>query len=272
MINARQWEGIVTAAIRLLSEVTPTLRMQRIDTEQESFSIQEFALDLVRALKSSTPPSSVDQDAAKIAAVYLTFSIVPTHLESAYELLARDLHYEANIMVRSLAEALDLVDLFSRDECKPSLVTKWLGGDIIPNRESRNDSSNVFFGGKELVLAPEFFANPEARRITAQVRAKYYAILSKYVHHTSGSVVDAICYRTKSTFEVLAFNDFNNQLVRGLSYFLMIFGGSLGESKRKQVETAKRQIQQMFFDDPAELSALLAKNARKQSPKRRRTA
>lgn len=108
MINFEQWEGVVTAAIRLLGELKSALPFRNIGNALEEPSTTKSTLDLVMA----------NEEYAKSVAVYLMFSIVPTHLESAYRLLAGELFYEAQIIVRSIAEALDLVDLFSRDRCR----------------------------------------------------------------------------------------------------------------------------------------------------------
>ena len=236
VINFKQWKEVVTAAIQLLDEVTSALPLPDIRDALEEPSTSKSALDLV----------TTNEEGAKALALYLAFSIVPTHLKSAYQLLAGEFFYEAHIMIRSLAEALDLVELFSRDRCKAGLATKWLEGDIIPNRDSRTDSTGFFWRGEEMILGQDFFHYPEARRVLAKLRAKYYAILSGYVHHTAGSIIQAVFYRDKSKSAASAFEAFNNELVRTLSYFQKFFGEFLDESSHKQLEHAMCQVRLLF--------------------------
>jgi hypothetical protein len=234
--NIEQWKPIMTAAIRLLDDLRSALPLDGIDTALEDAPTRKSTLEVLTA----------DEEQAKWLAVYLTFSIIPTLLESAYRLLAGELFYEAQIMIRSLAEALDLVDLFSRDECKPVRVMKWLEGDIIPNRDSRNDSTGFFWRGEELILGPDYINDPEARLLLAKLRAKPYHILSTYAHHTGVSIIQAKFHRDKSEFIASAFDAFNNELVRALSYFQTLFGAFLDGSSRKQMKATIRQVKQMF--------------------------
>lgn len=85
-----------------------------------------------------------------------------------------------------------------------------------------------------MILAPDFFNYQEARRLLAKFRAKYYDLLSRYVHHTSDSIIQAIFYRDKSDFVASAFEAFNNELVRALWFFQTLFGEFVDESSRKQ--------------------------------------
>ena len=58
-------------------------------------------------------------------------------MEAIYLLARAGFHYEAMELIRSNAEALDLIILFLQEPPDNPLMKKWFEGEIVPNSKAR---------------------------------------------------------------------------------------------------------------------------------------
>lgn len=91
-------------------------------------SLKPFIVNLKSRVKDIT-------EQTRDCAVYLLFGSILKKWEAIFILARAGRSYEAVELMRSLEEALDLIDLFMNSD---KYLKKWFSGEIIPNRESRN--------------------------------------------------------------------------------------------------------------------------------------
>src|SRR5207245_2051960 len=83
-----------------------------------------------------------DEGPVRSSATHLLFTIVPTHLCACYRLMSNRLSYEARVLLRSLSEALDLIEFFNHSRCTRKILEGWVRGEIVANRAVREKATS----------------------------------------------------------------------------------------------------------------------------------
>jgi len=154
--------------------------LNRRTVEQQIAELQgllETCKPFVARIKSLVPKIS---DETIEAASYLLFCQAVQHFEAIFVLAAGGLSIQACEMLRAIAEALDLIQLFLEESQDHPKLKKWFQGEIIPNREARE--------------AAHRFIN-EARDEpwpVKETKAGIYDALSRYSHMSYAAVLESI--------------------------------------------------------------------------------
>jgi hypothetical protein len=193
-------------------------------------SEEKYAHDIIEVLRRN--PDDWNEGLARDSATQLLFGVVPTHLCACYRLMSCGLQYEARILLRSLSEVLDLIEFFNHVRCNRKNLEKWILGEIVPNRITRDQATSLALGGDEYEIANEYREMPEAQNVTRLLRAKLYSARSGPVHHASDPLMQAARHRHAISIDTDLLADFNGELIRSCDYFLRYRGFALHEHEK----------------------------------------
>lgn len=189
-----------------------------------------------------------EEGLVRSSAALLLMSVVPTHLCACYRLISNGLSYEARVLLRSLSEALDLIEFFNDDRCTRETLEKWVAGEIVGNRAVREKATGLTIRGKEYEIADEFRGMPQAQDVVRRLRALSYTVSSKPVHHSSDALLQAARVGEASSIDSELIEEFNAQLICSCNYFLKYFGDALPDQHTK----AFRDVLQLLENSLAE--------------------
>lgn len=220
--DSKKWEKGIQALINLQRSVLRDVQMEEVSTGQ----VVPFVQFVRRYLQTRSYQAPDQEGAARQTAVYLLFSIIPTHLSAILQLIKRALAYEAFVLLRSLHEALDLVDYLASDRCSRQELVTWLDGNIVEHFATRRAAISVFLdfrflrdkltGDQRQILKKMMGVQTYAEAL----RRLQYRFLSRYVHPTSRRILDCIAPDQAPTDPLEdAIDQLNNETARASIFF-----------------------------------------------------
>jgi len=139
------WEEYVTAiSDGLALAVDHELALTPDDSH--GVAAERFAAEQRESLRQSDELSGDEAEGARWVAGYLVFRVVPSHVLLCFKALHMNMRYEGRILLRSLIEALDLMEYLMSDQCESASLLRWLKGEIIPNRLTRGAHEQSAYG------------------------------------------------------------------------------------------------------------------------------
>jgi hypothetical protein len=144
---------------------------------EELQGLLELCQPFVTRIKTLIPKIS---DETIEAASYLLFCQALQHFEAFFALAAKGLSIQGCEMLRTIGEALDLIQLFLEESQDHPKLKQWFEGEIIPNRESRKAAHRFLNESRNEVWPVE------------KTKAGIYTALSGYSHMSYGAVLESI--------------------------------------------------------------------------------
>lgn len=217
---ARAWERLVEDTITRLRSALESIALEELGRSEHCLPMRSLVVDLVRKRLE------VDDALRREGAVYLAFTSVPDHLDACFTLIRAAAPYETRILLRASSEALDLVDFLSSRECSHQQCSEWLSGKVLPHELTRRAAILSVVEGRVFLdrTPPEheaFLRKDKVKTATGGIKRARYKYESKFVHHTSDVLVQAIEGRTEHGSDLLepAITMFNGQLARACLSF-----------------------------------------------------
>lgn len=261
------WEKIVEKGIDVLEINYRGLTVAELNNKNKKISLATLALKIAQDVKKGW---KIDYplETAKFIAIYLVFGVVLSHLKPIYHNLKNNHYYESCILIRSLIEALDLVSFFASDKCELPHIQRWFQGKTISNRDVRKGMKEMWHRGEQYSEILDEYENQRVKEIlktdslTEAFKRMSYMKYSKYVHHTSGAILQANECFTGRNSELLAeaFRDFHNQFLRSFAYFELYFYHSFDNQTRSEFSAAIGDLREFFFEDSDDFHSSLAKS------------
>jgi len=162
--------------------------------------------------------------------------------------ISNGLSHETSVLLRSLSEALDLIEFFNDSRCSRQTLEKWVAGEIVGNRAVREKATGLTIRGKEYEIADEFRDMPGAQDVTRRLRALSYSVASKPVHHSADALLQAARVREASLIDSEVIEEFKDQLIRSCNYFLKYFGDAWPEQHTKAFRDVTELLETLLAD------------------------
>lgn len=258
------WENVVALCIKWIREGLDSWDLTAGGPQGEKILLRDFTILFVKDQRDwgKIPPE--EHDGIRLAAKFLVFDLTPGLIRTIYKLLMEACFYEGNILIRSLDEALELLEYLGGDRCTDEKAWLWVKGKTIMSRETRKGSKYIFFGGRRYIekemddvekrIVKDYFG--KEKTLTELIKSKIYAIDSHYTHFSASALIKNLDAQQHK----YAFERFNNSLIRAMEDFWIFFPEFISQERQAEIQEFIDEVRSVLVDKTQDLSDLLSEH------------